>query len=309
VTDDESRHRAAGPTETSDEPLDGEPRGSEPTGAEPADAPRSQRDAVLAARRASAARAPGQPTTEPGGGKPTRGSSLGRVGVVAREVAIVVVIALIASALLRAFVVQAFFVPSGSMLPTIKLHDRILVSRIGGISRGEVVVFEDPGNWIPASEQPPPPNGFRKALEFLGVLPASGHEHLVKRVIGLPGDHVVCCRNNHLVINGVQVDESGFIKPGKHRADNVTFNVVVPKDRLFVLGDNRYVSGDSSRHLNEGQQAFVPESLVTGRAFAVIWPYGDIKWLSVPDAYDKVPDGETPRPRGVIKPDGGTSTR
>jgi signal peptidase I len=232
---------------------------------------------------------------------PRKKSGFSRVLVVAREVAIVVVVALIASALLRAFVVQAFFVPSGSMLPTIKLHDRILVSRIGGIARGEVVVFEDPGNWIPAAEQPPPPSGLRKALEFVGVLPASGHEHLVKRVIGLPGDHVVCCSHNHLVINGVEVDESSFIKPGKHRADNISFDVVVPADHLFVLGDNRYVSGDSSRHLSEGQQAFVPESLVTGRAFAVIWPHDDIRWLHVPDAYDDVPQGRSPPERGSIR--------
>jgi signal peptidase I len=227
--------------------------------------------------------------------------------VVAREVAIVVVVALIASALLRAFVIQAFYVPSGSMLPTIKLEDRILVSRIGGISRGEVVVFEDPGNWIPSAEQPPPPSGIRKALEFVGVLPASGHEHLVKRVIGLPGDHVVCCSHNHLVINGVEVDESSFIKPGTHRADNIPFDVVVPADHLFVLGDNRYVSGDSSRHLQEGQEAFVPESLVTGRAFAIIWPQNDIGWLHVPGAYDDVPDGRSPPARGIIKPVSGAS--
>jgi signal peptidase I len=226
---------------------------------------------------------------------------------VVREVAIVVVVALIASALLRAFVVQAFFVPSGSMLPTIHLHDRILVSRIGGIDRGEVVVFEDPGNWIPSAEQPPPPSGIRKALEFVGVLPASGHEHLVKRVVGLPGDHVVCCSHNHLVINGVEVDESSFIKPGEHRADNVSFDVVVPADHLFVLGDNRYVSGDSSRHLNEDQEAFVPESLVTGRAFAIIWPQSDFAWLHVPDAYDQVPEGRTPPETGIIRPVSGAS--
>jgi signal peptidase I len=252
---------------------------------------------------------PPEPPTAAHERRPPRGrSGLSRVLVVAREVAIVVVVALIASALLRAFVVQAFFVPSGSMLPTIKLHDRILVSRIGGIDRGEVVVFEDPGNWIPAAEQPPPPSGIRKALEFVGVLPASGHEHLVKRVIGLPGDHVVCCSHNHLVINGVEVDESSFIKPGNHRADNVAFDVVVPADHLFVLGDNRYVSGDSSRHLGGGQQAFVPESLVTGRAFAIIWPQRDIGWLHVPDAYDDVPDGRTPPQTGIIRPVSGSDS-
>jgi signal peptidase I len=259
---------------------------------------------AAAAKPVAAGAPPGGTPAEPVRDRraPRKKSGLSRLLVVAREVAIVVAVALIASALLRAFVVQAFFVPSGSMLPTIKLQDRILVSRIGGISRGEVVVFEDPGNWIPAAEQPPPPSGIRKALEFVGVLPASGHEHLVKRVIGLPGDHVVCCSHNHLVINGVEVDESSFIQPGRHRADNVSFDVVVPAGHIFVLGDNRYVSGDSSRHLQEGQQAFVPESLVTGRAFAVIWPQSDFTWLRVPGAYDDVPAGRPPPERGIIRP-------
>jgi signal peptidase I len=230
---------------------------------------------------------------------PAKKSAFGSFGRFAREVVIIVAVALIASALLRAFVVQAFFVPSGSMLPTIQLHDRILVSRIGDIDRGEVVVFEDPGNWIPAAEQAAPPSGVRKALEFVGVLPASGHEHLVKRVIGLPGDRVICCEDGKLSINGVEVDESSFIKPGDKRADNVSFDVLVPKDTIFVLGDNRYVSGDSSRH-PDGQEAFVPTDLVTGRAFAVIWPSDNIQVLHIPSAYDDVPDGQTPPEEGTF---------
>ncbi len=216
-----------------------------------------------------------------------------------KELVIIVVIALVASALLRAFVVQAFFVPSGSMLPTIQLNDRILVSRIGDVQRGEVVVFEDPGGWIPTDEQAPPPGQLRKGLEFIGVLPASGHEHLVKRVVGLPGDHVVCCKKGKLVINDTPVDESGFLKVGNQPADNVSFDVVVPQDSIFVLGDNRYVSGDSSRHLT-GQDPFISTDLVTGRAFAVIWPFGHRKILHIPDAYANVPDGQAAPQKGVI---------
>jgi signal peptidase I len=218
-----------------------------------------------------------------------------------KELVIIVVIALVASALLRAFVVQAFFVPSGSMLPTIQLNDRILVSRIGDVQRGEVVVFEDPGGWIPADEQAPPPGKVRKAFEFVGVLPASGHEHLVKRVIGLPGDHVVCCDKGELVINGQRVDESDFLNVRHGPADNDQYDVVVPKDHIFVLGDNRDVSGDSSVHL-PSQDAFVPMDLVTGRAFAVIWPFDHRKILHIPDAYDDVPEGLTPPDKGVINP-------
>jgi len=321
MTDDQTRQPPPGPPEspaaTGGPPRRGDDAGrhAAPAGtADHADGATAVQPAVEAdggsARAPSHAAAPPDDTAASARPEPVRDrrgprkkkSALSRLLVVAREVVIVVVVALVASALLRAFVVQAFFVPSGSMLPTIQLQDRILVSRIGGISRGEVVVFEDPGNWIPAAEQPPPPSGVRKALEFVGVLPASGHEHLVKRVIGLPGDHVVCCTNNHLVINGVQVDESAFIKPGSHRADNIYFDVVVPADHIFVLGDNRYVSGDSSRHLQEGQDAFIPESLVTGRAFAVIWPQSDISWLHIPDAYDDVPEGQTPPKVGKINP-------
>lgn len=232
------------------------------------------------------------------------GSALGSLGRFVREIVIIVVVALLASALLRAFVVQAFFVPSGSMLPEIQLHDRIVVSRIGDVERGEVVVFEDPGNWIGAAERAEPPTGLRKAMEWVGLLPASGHGHLVKRVVGLPGDHVVCCRHGDLVINGQSVDESDFVHQGSKVADDTSYDVVVPASSIFVLGDNRYNSGDSSFHLTEGDKTgpFVSMDLVTGRAFAVIWPVGDAHVMHIPSAYDDVPDGRQPPAEGVINP-------
>jgi signal peptidase I len=229
---------------------------------------------------------------------PSRGR---RIFTGTREIAVVVVIALIASALLRAFVVQAFYVPTGSMLPEIQLHDKILVSRIGGIHRGEVVVFKDPGGWIPADEKGSPPGAIHRTFEFIGLLPESSDDHLVKRVIGLPGDHVVCCnKDGRLRINGQPIDESSYLFQGDARADDLSFNVVVPAGHIFVLGDHRYDSGDSSRRLPD-QSAFVPESLVTGRAMAVIWPPSDAHVLAIPDAFAGIPAGRTPPAVGIVR--------
>ncbi len=218
----------------------------------------------------------------------------------ARELAIIVVVALVASALIRALVVQAFFVPTGSMLPEIQLNDKILVSRIGGVHRGEVVVFKDPGGWIPASEKTGSPGALHSALEFIGLLPQSTDDHLVKRVIGLPGDEVVCCTGKgQLTINGKAVDESSYVSQGDAPADTVAFDVVVPARHVFVLGDNRYHSGDSAYHL-PSQAAFVPESLITGRAVAVIWPATDAHVMHIPAVFSAVPEGQRPPARGVI---------
>ncbi len=219
----------------------------------------------------------------------------------AREVVVIVVVALVASALLRAFVAQAFVVPTGSMLPEIQLNDKIVVSRIGSVHRGEVVVFEDPGGWITQSEKGAATGSLHAALQFVGLLPQTSDEHLVKRVIGLPGDEVVCCTGaGRLTVNGMPIDESGYISAGGAPADDVSFDVVVPADSIFVLGDNRYHSGDSAYHL-PSQGAFVPEDLVTGRAVAVIWPASDAHILHIPSGFADVPPGSTPPARGIVR--------
>lgn len=292
-----------------DEPLDAGRQDGEADPVVTEEPPRErrpqQRD-VAPSESSSVTREPKATATDPApsteSAKETRPGASGAMRLV-RELVLIVVIALVASALLRAFVVQAYYVPSGSMLPAIHLQDRILVSRIGDVDRGEVVVFEDPGDWIPPTERSATPGSVRKALEWIGVLPATGHEHLVKRAVGLPGDHVVCCnKQGRLVINGHPVDESDFLYQSDQGADNVKFDVVVPKDRIFVLGDHRYVSGDSSRHLDEDNpnSAFVPLDNVVGRAFAVIWPAGNMHILEVPDVYDDVPEGTTPPESGII---------
>ena len=204
-----------------------------------------------------------------------------------REVAIVLVCALVLSVLVRTFLVQAFYVPSQSMENTLMPDDRILASKIttslGGVSRGEVVVFEDPGDWLQA-----PPRTSKspasRALEFVGLLPSSSGKDLVKRVIGIAGDHVVCCNDQgQIVLNGVGLVEP-YIKPGS-RTDQVDFDIVVPADSIFVMGDNRAASADSRFHLSQNSGA-VPLDDVVGRVFVIIWPLSQLGTLPIPETFD-----------------------
>ena len=209
-----------------------------------------------------------------------------------RELAVVVVVALVIAALLRAFVVQAFTVPTGSMENTIQTHQRIVVQKFGGVERGEVVVFEDPGGWIdPAEQAVDAPNTIERTLQFVGVLPSTATEHLVKRVIGLPGDTVRCCdRQGRVAVNGSPLEESSYLFPGD-RPSETDFEVVVPREALWLMGDHRGDSGDSRCHVDVGT-AFVPFNLITGRAVAVAWPLAEAHVLGVPDTFAAVPGGD-----------------
>jgi signal peptidase I len=215
------------------------------------------------------------------------------------ETVLLVIVAVTVAALLRMFVVQAFVVPSGSMLPTIEQTDRIVVSKLGSPERGDVVVFEDPGGWLPAFEAPPRRGGLvGRALEFVGVLPATDKGYLVKRLVGLPGDHVVCCdKRGRMTVNGEPLNER-YLAPSM--APSVQeFDVVVPRGRVWVMGDNRSNSGDSRPHLAEGT-AFVPMGNVVGDAFAIVWPPGDLNALGTPRTFADVPDPRRPAPRRPV---------
>ncbi len=128
------------------------------------------------------------------------------------ELVIVVVGALIVSSLLRAFVGQMFIIPSGSMENTLQIDDRVAVQKITDFHRGDIVVFEDPGGWLgPEEESEPEPDPIGRALEFIGLAPAAS-DHLIKRVIGMPGDRVICCdKLGRLTVNGVALDETRYI--------------------------------------------------------------------------------------------------
>lgn len=206
-----------------------------------------------------------------------------------RDAAFVIAVAVVVSALLRAFVLQAFMVPTGSMEDTIGTDQRILVTKIGDIDRGEVVVFEDPGDWLTAQNSDrPDPGPIRSSLEWVGLLPSSAEDHLVKRVVGMPGDRIVCCDNRgRLSVNGQALEEDEYLFPGDEPSVSV-FDVTVPRDAMWVMGDHRSDSGDSRCHLRDGT-AFVSLDLVTGRAVANIWPFGDLGSLGVPATFRTVP--------------------
>jgi len=224
-----------------------------------------------------------------------------------KELIGVVVGAVIVAALLRGFVGQMFIIPSVSMENTLQKQDRVVVEKLSSIQRGQVVVFADPGGWLRGSQsQERSPVG--KALQFVGVLPDTSTKHLIKRVLGLPGDSVTCCDDGGRVsVNGQPLDETSYLRAdarGQVVPSEIPFRVVVPTGHIFVMGDNRNQSADSRCHLAKvqaglpkGQNAFVSEDLVVGRAIAVIWPFPRKHRLPVPDTFATVPGGEKPAPR------------
>lgn len=215
-----------------------------------------------------------------------------------RELVIVGGIALALSFLVKTFLVQAFYIPSESMESTLVTDDRVIVSKLtpglDDLNRGDVVVFADPGDWLVPTEsvdRGPVLNGVTRALTFVGLLPDTAEGHLIKRVVGLPGDHVVCCdTDGRLEVNGEAVDEP-YVKDGQSPSD-ITFDITVPEGRIWVMGDNRGHSSDSRLHDPEGDgsEGSVPVDLVVGRAVLLVWPFDRATWLSnYSEAYGSVP--------------------
>jgi len=187
---------------------------------------------------------------------------------------ITLVVALAAVLIVRTFIGQIFVIPSGSMEPTLNPGNRVVVQKIGynasTIQRGDIVVFDGTGSFIGYYQ----PSALERVTDWFGV--SHSKRFFVKRVIGLPGDHIQCCDvQGHLLINDKPLDESAILGKGVLASD-MSFNVVVPAGHLWMMGDNRMYSADSRAHLGDPGGGFVPESKVVGRVVAVIWPPSQI---------------------------------
>ncbi len=211
------------------------------------------------------------------------------------ELPFLVVFALVLAFLIKTFLVQAFYIPSGSMQNTLQPGDRVLVNRaaqwLGSTpTRGEVVVFQDPGNWLESESTAPSSNWLKSTLTWVGLLPADNGD-LIKRVIGVGGDHVVCCNaQGDITVNGVALSESAYLYPGDEPNSGYLkpFDVTVPQGYLWVMGDHRSVSLDSRYHQDQEFGGMVPVGNVVGRADIVVWPISHWRTLPIPGTFKQV---------------------
>ena len=223
---------------------------------------------------------------------------IGNLGAFLLVLVIVIVI--------RSTVVQTFVIPSSSMEDTLAEGDRVAVTMydVDEIRRGDIVVFNDPDNWLTVTE----PTGLHKiiqdALVALRILPANPGHHLIKRVIGVAGDHIVADGRGSLTVNGAPLDET-YLKNGTSPSE-VAFDVVVPEGFVWVMGDNRSNSADSRYHQDDAHGGFVPIDDVAGVAKVVVWPIGH--WRGLGDgheAFKDVPEpGRAPAPAAPAPEDG-----
>lgn len=202
-----------------------------------------------------------------------------------KEILLIILYALIIAFLVKTFLFRGFYIPSGSMENTLQLNDRIFVNVAGNYfsdpERGDVIVFEDSQGWVPQTAAPS--NPVRSALSFVGVLPDSSQNYLIKRVIGEGGDRVTCTGPDARVqVNGQELDESAYLFPGSQPC-GMAFDETVPEGEYFVMGDHRGASADSRYHIEQGTE-FVSDGDVVGKASVIAWPIS--RWTVIDDHED-----------------------
>jgi signal peptidase I len=284
--------------------VEGAPGGGPPSVAAaaggPADTGAPAPTAASASATGSAGAASDGPTTP--ATSPPRPAGRTRRWSAWRELPILIVVALAIALLIKTFVVQPFFIPSSSMEDTLMIGDKVLVNKLvyhfRAIHRGDIIVFDGTGSWNLAPV-PTTPSGdplvraydatLRPLFHSIGGLfgtPADETD-FIKRVIGLPGDHVVCCNTQGLVtVNGVPLHESSYLYPGA-APSVIRFNITVPPGRLWVMGDNRQVSDDSRMRQYDPGHGTIPENEVIGRAFVIVWPPSRWRILPIPSTFDQ----------------------
>jgi signal peptidase I len=220
-----------------------------------------------------------------------------------QETILLLGIALVLAVVIKAFLLQAFYIPSQSMEPGLIKNDRILVEKVSYWGddtprRGDVIVFEDPGGWLNERDTQGPTTLLARGLAKVGLYPTGGH--LVKRVIGVEGDVVVCCdKEGRLSVNGQPIDEPYVMKGAECAAPAVGCKLEagpIPEGHLFVMGDNRDNSADSSLKVCREDQTdcsptrgFVPAENVVGKVFALVWPQDRWTRISTSDSFEDVP--------------------
>jgi signal peptidase I len=224
-----------------------------------------------------------------------------------QETILLLGIALVLAIVIKALFVQAFYNPSESMEPGLVKNDRILVQKVsywfgGSPQRGDVIVFKDPGDWLSDAEAAGPTSGITELLAKIGLYPAGGH--LVKRVIGVEGDVIKCCdKQGRISVNGVALNEKSYVKlDGAPCYGPMTSTCdwtagPVPEGHVFVMGDNRSHSADSTVHMCSPDETdcvpgdeFVATDLVVGKVFVLLWPRDHFRWIHRPATFEDVPD-------------------